>query len=145
LAERERPGITPRGRCRATTDASPGQALVEGALAFVLLALVALALVQFALFVHAQNVVTGAVQDGARVASAHDGSLDRGVAHARALVDAGLGAEAAAVTVTGSADGGSVTVEARGSLRLIIPWVGDARVPLRARAVSQKEVFRVGR
>jgi Flp pilus assembly protein TadG len=119
--------------------------MIEGALAFVLLTLVALVLVQFALFVHAQNVVTGAVQDGARVAAAHDGSVDRGIAHARALVSAGLGAEAATVEVTGSAGGGSVTVEARGGLRLIILWVGDARVPLRARAVSQKEVFRVGR
>ena len=145
MAERKRTRGTRHGRCRTAPGASPGQALVEGALAFVLLALVALALVQFALFVHAQNVVTGAVQDGARVASAHDGSLDRGVEHARALVVAGLGAEAATVAVTGSTGGGSVTIEARGSLRLIIPWVGDARVPLRARAIAQKEGFRVGR
>lgn len=123
----------------------PGQALVEGAIAFVLLTMVALALVQFALFVHAQNVVTGAVQDGARTAAGHGGTPDRGVAHAQAVIRAGLGAEAGAVDVSGAASGGTVVVEARGSLRLLIPWVGDARVPLRARAVAQKEEFRVGR
>lgn len=122
-----------------------GQALIEGAVAFALLTIIALALVQFALFVHAQNVVTGAVQDGARVASGQGGTPGRGVEHARALVRAGLGEEAGAVEVTGGTDGDTVIVEARGSLRLIIPWVGDARVPLRARAVSQKEGFRVGR
>jgi hypothetical protein len=49
------------------------------------------------------------------------------------------------VEVTGGTSGGTVFVEARGGLRLLIPWVGDARVPLRARAVAQKEEFRVGR
>jgi len=122
-----------------------GQALVEGAIAFVILTMVALALVQFALFVHAQNVVIGAAQDGARAASAHDGTPERGVAHARSLVRAGLGADAADVEIVGGAGGGTVVVEVRGSLRLIIPWVGDARVPLRARAVAQKEEFRVAR
>jgi len=122
-----------------------GQALVEGAIAFVLLTMVALALVQFALFVHAQNVVTGAVQDGARSAAGAGGTPERGVAHARALIRAGLGAEASVVEVSGTAVGGTVVIEARGSLRLLIPWVGNARVPLRARAIAQKEEFRVGR
>ena len=119
--------------------------LVEGALAFVLLTVIALVLVQFALFVHAQNVVTGAVQDGARVASAQGATLTAGVEHARVLVRAGLGADAASVAVTGSTDGDTVTVEARGSLRLIVPWVGEASVPLHARAVAQKEAFHVVR
>ena len=46
--------------------------------------------------------------------------------------------------MTGRATGGTVVIEARGSLRLIIPWVADAGLPLRARAVSQQEAFRVG-
>lgn len=135
----------PAAPWRRATGGQPGQALVEGAIAFVLLTMVALALIQFALFVHAQNVVTGAVQDGARAASGQGGTPERGVAHARALIRAGLGAEAGAVEISGSASGGTVVIEARGGLRLIIPWVGDARVPLRARAVAQKEEFRVGR
>ena len=64
--------------------------------------MVALALVQFALFAHAQNVVTGAVQDGARDAAGAGGTPQRGVAHTRALIHAGLGAEASAVEVSGS-------------------------------------------
>ncbi len=123
--------------------AIPGQALVEAAIAFPLLVTAALALVQFALFVHAQHVVTGAVQDGVRVAAASDGSLGRGLAHARELVDAGLGG-AGAVTVTGQADADVVILEARGSLRLMFPWAANGSLPLRARAVSQKEAFRAG-
>ena len=123
--------------------ARPGQALVEAAIAFPLLVTAALALVQFALFVHAQHVVTGAVQDGVRVAAASDSSLGRGLAHARELIDAGLG-DAGVVTVTGQADADVVILEARGSLRLMFPWAADGSLPLRARAVSQKEVFRAG-
>ena len=123
--------------------ARPGQALVEAAIAFPLLVTAALALVQFALFVHAQHVVTGAAQDGARVAAASDGSLGRGLAHARELIDAGLG-RAGTVTVTGQADANVIILEARGSLRLMIPLAADSSLPLRARAISQKEAFRVG-
>ena len=121
-----------------------GQALLEAAVALPLLLLVALGLVQFALFVHAQHVVTGAVQDGARVAAAYDGSVGRGVAHARDVLRAGLGRQADEVTVTGSGGGGVVRIEARGTLRLIIPWAADAGLPLRARAISNKEAFHVG-
>ena len=121
-----------------------GQALVEAAVAFPLLLTVALGLVQFALYVHAEHVVIGAVQDGARVAATSDGSLGRGLAHTGELLRAGLGQHAAGVTVAGRATGGTVVIEARGSLRLIIPWVADTGLPLRARAVSQQEAFRVG-
>ena len=123
----------------------PGQALVEGAIAFALLTMVALALVQFALFVHAQNVVTGAVQDGARAAAGQGSTPERGVERARALIRAGLGTEADDVEVSGAASSDTVVIQARGSLRLLIPWVGDARVPLRARALARKEAFRVER
>ena len=43
-----------------------GSAMVESAITFPVLLMVGLGLVQFALFYHAENVVTGAVQDGAR-------------------------------------------------------------------------------
>ena len=133
----------PRGRC--TQGAHSGQALVEAAIAFPLLLLVALGLVQFALYVHAQHVVTGAVQDGARVAAAADGTPGLGYARARQLLDAGLGCDAAGVAVTAEGDANAVVVEARGSLKPIIPWIGDAGLPLQARAMTQKEAFRVGR
>ncbi|MGD9891047.1 MAG: TadE/TadG family type IV pilus assembly protein [Dehalococcoidia bacterium] len=122
----------------------PGQALVEAALAFPLLLLVALGLVQFALFAHAQHVVTGAAQDGARVAAAEDGTVEDGVAHAQAVLRAGLGRSAEEVTVQGVGDGESVAIEARGRLRMIIPWVADATLPLEARSMITKERFRAG-
>lgn len=118
--------------------------MVETALVFPLLVLVALGLVQFAIFSHAENVVTGAVQDGARVAAASDRTVADGVADTQAILGAGLGPTAGTVAVTGSDDGSTVTVAAQGSLRLIIPWVGDATLPLQARATMSKEQFQAG-
>ncbi|MBI4496655.1 MAG: pilus assembly protein [Chloroflexi bacterium] len=134
-----------RGRRAAVLSGSErGQAMVEAALAFPLLLLVAIGLVQFALFYHAQNVVTGAVQDGARVAAAEDRTLEEGIAHANALLRAGLGRSAGEVTVGGIDGGDAIAVEARGRLRTIIPWVADATLPLWARSVASKERFRAG-
>ena len=121
-----------------------GQSMVEVAVAFPLLLTVALGLLQFALFYHAQNVVTGAVQDGARVAAAEDRTLEDGVVVARALLGAGLGQSAGRVTVRGIDRGDAIALEAQGSLRMIIPWVADATLPLWARSVASKERFRVG-
>lgn len=129
---------------RAAGGGERGQAMVEAAIAFPVLLLVAIGLVQFALFVHATNVVTGAVQDGARVAAAADRTLDEGVGHAQALLRAGLGPSARDVALRGADSGEVVVVEAQGRLRTIIPWVADATLPLNARAVMSKEHFRVG-
>lgn len=114
------------------------------ALVFPLLVMVALGLIQFALFVHAENVVTGAVQDGARVAAAADRGVADGIADTRAILSAGLGPSASVVSVTGSDDGQTVTIDAQGNLQLIIPWVGNGTVPLQARATVSKEHFQVG-
>lgn len=131
-------------RARLALEMERGQAMVETAIAFPLLLLTAIGLVQFALYYHAQNVVIGAVQDGARVAAEENRSVGEGVAYTQALLQAGLGPSASDVRVQG-ADGGDVVVlEAQGRLHLIIPWVGDGSVPLRARAVMRKEGFRVG-
>src|SRR5947207_5932187 len=114
------------GRRPVRTGGPSGQTLVEVAVVLPLLLLVALGLVQFALYVHAEHVVTGAVQGGARVAAAYDGSVGRGVAHTRDVLRAGLGRQSDEVAVTGSGGGGVVIIEARGTMRLIIPWVVDA-------------------
>jgi Flp pilus assembly protein TadG len=121
-----------------------GQAMVETAVAFPVLLIVALVLVQFALFYQAESVVTGAVQDGARVAAAEDSTLTDGVAHTQDLLQAGLGQSAGRVAVQGSDGGSTVTVQAHGHLQLIIPWVGGASLPLQARSTISKEQFRVG-
>lgn len=118
--------------------------MVETAVAFPLLIMVAVTLVQFALYVHAENVVIGSVQDGARVAAEDGRSLDEGLAHTRALLQAGLGPTAANVSVTGAEGVDAVVVEAQGGLSAIIPWAGDGLLPLHARTVMSKERFRGG-
>jgi len=136
--------MLPVGVLRRVGRGGPAQAMVETAVAFPLLLLVAIGLVQFALFVHAQSVVTGAVQDGARVAAAADRTPADGVAHAQALLRAGLGQSAGDIAVRAVEDSDVVVIEAQGRLRTIIPWVADASLPLGARAVMSKERFRVG-
>src|SRR4051812_45603248 len=87
-----------------------GQVLAETAIALPALLMVAIGLVQFALYDHARNVVTVAVQDGARLAAAEDRTLDDGVTHAQALLRAGLGPSAARVAVEGRDEQGTVTL-----------------------------------
>ena len=118
--------------------------MVEVALAFPFLVLVALGLVQFALYVHAENVVIGAVQDGARVAADSDQTVSDGIAHARTIVQAGLGATASSIAVQGSDDGQEVTISATGRLPTILPGGPSVSLPLKARASVSKERFVVG-
>jgi hypothetical protein len=117
---------------------------VEAAITFPLLLMTAIGLVQFALFAHAQTVVIGSVQDGARVAASEDRSLADGVGHTRALLEAGLGRSVDSVSVSGTEAPDGVVVEAKGRLRLIFPWAADAALPLGARSVVSKERFRAG-
>ena len=119
-----------------------GDALVETAVTLPLLLLVTLALVQFSIYAHAQQVVAAAAQEGARVAAADGQVLESGVSHAQALLSAGLGQSARGVALRAADDGEAVTVDAWGQLRLVVPWVGDASLPLSARAVVSKERFR---
>ena len=121
-----------------------GQSMAEAALAFPVLLMVALGLLQFALFYHAENVVIGAVQDGARVAASEDRTLADGVTAAQGILRAGLGESATGVSVQGIDGSNAVAIEARGRLRMIIPWVADATLPLWARSVVSREHFRVG-
>ncbi len=129
---------------RVLRGSEDGQAMVETAIAFPILLLVALALVQFALFYQAESVVTGAVQDGARVAAAEGDTVGDGVMHTQELLQAGLGRSGGQVTIQGSDGGQTVTIQAQGHLPLIIPWLGGASLPLAARATMSKEYFRVG-
>lgn len=121
-----------------------GTAMVEMAIAFPLLLLAALGLVQFALYVHAENVVIGSVQEGARVAAENDRSLSDGVATARSLLRAGLGPDASSVGVQGSDDETTVTIAASGSLATVLPGLAIIPLPLKAEASIDKETFVVG-
>ncbi len=117
---------------------------MEAAIALGLLLTVLVALVQFALYVHARNIVAAAAQEGARVAAAEGTTLDDGKAHARRLLAAGLGQSAASPEVRTEQDleAQTVTVEAQGRLRVIIPLVPSSSLPLRSRATMSKEQFR---
>ena len=121
-----------------------GQAVTEAAIVFPLLVLIAAALIQLAIYYHAQNVVVGAVQEGARVAASEDRTVGDGVARTRTLLQAGLGPSAGSVTVEALDGGDLVVVQATGGLRTIVPMVGDLRLPLRARGVAEKEHFTAG-
>lgn len=115
-----------------------GQSLVEFAAALPVLLLVSLAVLQFALYVHAQNVVTTACAEGSIVAAAGDGTVGDGVATARSLLEAGLGASAGGLAVQGADGGIAVTIEAKGSMPMLL--LGPAlQLPLRARSVMVKE------
>jgi Flp pilus assembly protein TadG len=121
-----------------------GDALIETAVVLPVLLMVILGLLQFALYAHAQHVVAVAVQSGARLAAADGAGIQEGVSHTQAILDAGLGTSADNVAVQGRDGGDTVVVEAHAHLRLIIPWVADATLPLSARTVAYKERFRVG-
>lgn len=135
-----RPQADRGGRRRSQS----GQVLVESALAFPVLLLATIGLVQFALFAHAQHVVTGAVQEGARLAAAEERTLTEGVTYAQTLLQAGLGGSAKDVMVQGTDNGLTITVTARGQLRTMIPWVADVELPLQAQTTMHKEQFHAG-
>ena len=117
--------------------------MLEAAIALGLLLSAMFGLLQFALWMHASNVVRGAVQDGARVWAAGGGTEADGLDRARTLVDLGLGAGSEDVELHSSQpDRDTVTVEVSGSLSPILPLLGDRRLPLGASATMSKERFR---
>ena len=121
-----------------------GATMVETALALPVLMMAALALLQFGIYYHSQTVVTSAVQEGARVAAEEDMTLQDGVDYANQLLQAGLGPSAGQVHIQATDAGYAVALEAKGQVRLIIPWAVNAGLPLWARSVVSKEHFRVG-
>jgi Flp pilus assembly protein TadG len=116
----------------------------EAAIAFPIVLIAAIGLVQFAIYRHATNVVVGAVQDGVEVAARADYTVQDGVDRTHELLQAGLGPTASAVTIEGIDGTDEVGIQATGQLQLIIPWAGNATLPLSYRAVESKEHFRVG-
>ena len=103
--------------CRAGRQ--PAQGLVEAAYSAVLLVVVLALVLNVALWGHAQNVVTAAVQDGARVAAAQGGDLAHGSVRARDLLAAGLGPSASLVSLSAKDDGSSVVFTARGEWSVV--------------------------
>jgi len=117
------------------------QSIVEVAVVFPLLILAGVGVIQFALWMHAEGVVTAAVQDGARVASSDTGSLADGHGVASALLRDGLGPTAPLVNVVSTEDATAVRFEAAGNLPAIFPWGPVTTVPLHATALMARDRF----
>ena len=117
------------------------QSLVEMALVLPLLILAGARVIQFSLWMHAEGVVTAAVQDGARVASSESGTLEQGTAAAQSLLGAGLGPNAAFVQLVPSQDASTVRFEASGTLAAIFPWGPMTTIPLHASASMARDRF----
>jgi Flp pilus assembly protein TadG len=106
-----------------------------------LLMLAGAGVVQFSLWMHAEGVVTAAVQDGARVASSERGTLDQGTAAAQSLLRDGLGPNAAFVQLVPRQDASTVRFEASGTLPSVLPWGPAATIPLHASASMARDRF----
>lgn len=120
-----------------------GQSLVEAAVSLSLLLFVLFGLLQFALWMHASNVVRGAVQDGARIWAAEDGDEAAGRDRTSTLLAVGLGGGADDIEVYASqSDVDTVSVTATGDLRPILPLFEGWTLPLNASASMSKERFR---
>lgn len=119
----------------------PGQAMIEAALGLSLLILAGAGVLQFSLWMHAEGVVTAAVQDGARVASSDGRTLGEGYREAESLLRDGLGASAALVRLEPTEDAGTVRFEATGTLPAIFPWGPAAMIPLHASASMARDHF----
>jgi Flp pilus assembly protein TadG len=123
-------------RCRV-----PAQSLVEAAFVLPLLILAGASVVQFSLWMHAEGIVTAAVQDGARIASSEAGTLEQGAGAARLLLREGLGPNAALVQLLTTEDAGTVRFEAGGTLPAIFPWGPVTTIPLHASASMARDRF----
>ena len=125
-------------------DAEAGESMVEFALVLPVLLLVLVGVVQFALVHHAQNVVTTAAQEGARLAAAEGGDAIDGEQRTRDVLGSGLGGNSDDFEVLATDDGETVTVRASGGYPLIFPWLGSRDIELDATASVRKEGFRCG-
>ena len=125
-------------------DPEAGESMVEFALVLPVLLLVLVGVVQFALVHHAQNVVTTAAQEGARLAAAEGGDAFDGEQRARDVLGSSLGSTGESFEVAATDDGESVTVRASGGYPLIFPWLGSRDIELDATASVRKEGFRSG-
>ena len=125
-------------------SAESGQGMVEFALALPVLLVVLIGVLQFGLMYHAQNVMTTAAQEGARLAAQQGSDLASGQARAQDVLLAGLGKTGASFDVTATDTGKTVVVAASGNYPLIFPWVGSRKVALTATATIRKEGFQSG-
>jgi len=116
------------------------ESFVEVALVLPLLMLAGAGVVQFSLWMHAEGVVTAAVQDAARVASSETGTRDQGIATAQSLLHDGLGPNAAFVQIGATQDASGVRFES-GTLPSLLPRGPATMIPLHASASMARDRF----
>jgi len=104
--------------------------------------LLSLGVLQVVLYAHARDVLTSAVQEGARLAAEDGRGLDEGYARARALVSAGLGTSVEPVRLDGNLDNDNVAVRVNASLRPILPLPLIQDLPIHAEGRVARERFR---
>jgi len=124
------------------TSRRAAQALVESALVLPLMLTLSLGVLQVVLYAHAQDVVTSAAQEGARLAAEDGRGLDEGLVRARSLVAAGLGSSVEPVRLDGGMDDQLVAVYIDASLRPILPLPLIVDLPIRAVGRVARERFR---
>jgi len=118
------------------------QALVESALVLPLVIMLSLGVLQVVLYAHARDVLTSAVQEGARLAAEDGRGLDEGYVRAAALVTAGLGASVEPLRMDGTLGSDIVTLRADASLRPILPLPLIQNLPIHAEGRVARERFR---
>ncbi len=116
--------------------------LVGFALTMPLVVLIVLVGVEFTFWLHAQDVVITAAQEGARAAAHEGGSAADGQQAAQALLRDGLGASANRVGVQVQVGADTVVVDARGTWPVLASMDGAVDAPLHARATLTREQFR---
>ena len=119
-----------------------GQAAIEAAIGLVLVSSLVAIVLTVAGWGYTQSVVTTAVQDGARVASAQGGDLEGGQRATEQLLRAGLGDGAGVIDVTLDQDDESVTVSATGVWPLAVGPGLDIALPVHAEARMLKDRWR---
>lgn len=100
----------------------PGQTLLEFVLVLPLILFVLLLLIQFGIGLYAQSIVTGAAQEGARVAAEADKAIADGISTTNRLITSGLGSQVA-VRVEGVADGETVYIDVKAAVPTFLPFL----------------------
>jgi hypothetical protein len=118
------------------------QALVESALVLPLVVTLSLGVLQVVLYAHAHDVLSSAVQEGARLAAEDGRRLDEGYARAEALVRAGLGTSVEVVHLEATRDEDLVALVVDGRMRPILPLPVVGGLPIHAQSYVSRERFR---
>jgi hypothetical protein len=96
---------------------------------------------QMAVWVWARNVAVTAAHEGARTAAERGRPLDDGVARARTVLRDGIGSSAATFAVEADETGEVVAVRARGTAPMIVPFLPEFPVDVRATALDEDTVL----